>query len=1292
MVWTIRLLGGLKAERPDREITRFRTQKTGALLAYLAYHMARTHSREALIDMLWPDAPLDSGRNSLSIALSSLRHQLEPPGVPAGSVIVADRLSVGLHRASVQTDVGEFEGKLRAATHATNSVERTHLLQEAVAIYAGDLLPGHYEDWVLLEQQRLAGVFQGALRQLTTIFAAAGTMDRALDYARRAVAADPLSEPAHQELIRLLQVSGQSEAARRQFGELERILRQELHSAPAAASQATFREIPGGPVPTAGGARPSTTTDAGPDSGPPGAPTPASPLPAITGAATLLLVGLAAEEAESEQQESTGPPASPPALALRPLIEQHGGMWLRAEEQLVVAAFGRALEGGLCALSLLSSHVDALPSAPECPPIRNDPSPVPETARAPRAERLILHTCELDATDRHSLDTALQDAARVLMAAHPGQVLCTDLTAGLLRSGSAKAEPPALRLTELGTFRLRDTSQAERLFQIEDAGRAPRAFPPPRAAVPDPANLPLPFNRFFGREQELRRLTASLLPVATAPSSSVVAADAESSLGAGRVVTLTGAGGIGKTRLAIQAAFRLLEPYHGAVWFASLADVTEAALLADRIREALRLPPSPGHDPVDQITDFLAQQPALLVLDNFEHLLEDEDARPAAALTGTPAAGRGAHLVGRLIQRLPTLRCLVTSRQRLGLSCERELTVEPLAIPRDLQTAGGDVECVSPEALVLNESVRLFVDRAQAVRPYFQVTPGNAAALASLCNRLEGIPLALELAAARAQVLTPLQMLPQMERRFEFLVSRRRDTAARHRSLRAALDWSYQLLSPDMQRFLNRLSVFRGGWALEAAEHVCEDPPATRETAMDQVPALDRLAHLLECSFLAAEEQRGGMRFRMLETVRAFLAEQLPATEARDLQQRHALYCLRLAEASESALASERQREWLDRLEAEVDNLRAALAWCLETDRTLAQQLAGALWRFWMLRGYLSEGREWFHRVLEAAGRTAIPAPAHFPHREAVARAKALHGAAVLAHLQSDNQAALAMAHEAGRLYEEAGDHAQLCGLLGYTADIIDALGDPGAAAALYREALGIARRVQDAPGMAYALSGIGRLQADHEGKPEEAAVSLQESLAIYRALGDKHHTSMLLWHLGYLALGRNDPAEAERLFEEDYALSRELGNVRHIATGLCNLGTAALRRRDYERARALFSDSLSLHRRLGQTRSVAWVLENLAQVARALGHQHEASALATQSLAMRRSLNDRQGTANMLLTMAGYAVEDGDLPAAHSLSAEALEIARELDSAPLRSAALSRLEVISAAEANTASTSVDME
>lgn len=941
--WRIELLGGLRARTTDsvegRVVARFRTQKNGELLAYLASYLQRTHAREELIELLWPECDLNAGRNRLSNALSSLRHQLEPPGIPAGAVLQTDRAFVRLNPALVATDVAEFEAALESAASAASHLERSQFLTTAVELYRGPLLPGYYADWLRPEQERLAGLHLQGLLELVECFSHAGEMARALEYTRRAVAADPLREETHRELMRLHLAAGEPAAALQQYRQIEQLLKEELGTAPALATR-TLAQKAG--LPGAGGLGSQERLGATGSAGNLGsrhrsATPPAShPYPAQipTGTVTFLFTDIEGSTAAYERAgEAYREALASHHATLRDELRRHGGHEAKEAGDSFLIAFGAArdaLEAAVAAQRRLTAH--GWPAA-----------------TGPLRVRMAIHTGDVELAGGEYQGLVLHRASRMLTAAHGGQILCSEAAAGLLQ----RDLEVDLRLVDLGIYRLRDVPAPERLFQVAYPDMPQRQFPPLRAEAGVAGNLPPSFTRFFGRDAELAALAGLLAPVGDADPQSGRGARADGPAGpelstpnrqpSTRLVTLTGPGGTGKTRLALETARRLAEHYSGAVWFVPLGDTEGTERLLDAALAALRLPRAAQLEPLDQLVEALGQQPSLLVLDNFEQLV----------------AG-GAILVHELLVRMPSLQCLVTSRQRLDLAGEREFPVQPLPRPGG---AGG----WAPEQLLAFESVQLFVDRAQAVKPDFQVTAANAAALAELCDRLEGIPLAVELAAARAQLLTPAQMRAQLSRRFDFLVSRRRDVPERHRTLRGALDWSYQLLSPELQRIFAHLSVFRGGWSLEAAEAVClsDDPDRASSSAIDP---LDLLAELRDGSLVLVDEAQEGFRFRMLETLREYAAEKMAPEESQAVRRRHVAYYMTLAEAGNEALRGPQQAAWLERLDLELPNLRAALTATVEPgagpDPESALRLAGALWRFWSTRGYSREGLETLRGVL----------------------------------------------------------------------------------------------------------------------------------------------------------------------------------------------------------------------------------------------------------------------------------------------------------------------------------------
>jgi predicted ATPase/DNA-binding SARP family transcriptional activator len=1176
--WRITLLGELRAEGGARVFTRFCTQKTGALLAYLAYFLDRAHPRDTLIDLLWPQAELQAGRNSLSVALSSLRHQLEPPGVPAGSVILADRASVRLSPEAVTTDVGDFDTALAAAERADSGMERVQHLTRAVELYRAELLTGSYEEWVLQERGWQAERYFSAVSQLLARLEEVGELSQALEVARQGVRIDPLREELHRELIRLLGAAGQPEAGLRQYRELERLLKEELEAEPGAATRALARNLEqrasqpaaGRRQPVAGSRQPvdeepaPTTAMVGSAEDSTGYRLPATgSLP--SGTVTFLLTDV---EGSTRRWERTGD-VFETALAshhglLRRAFRRHNGYEVKEMGEAFLVAFERAGDALACAVAgqrALAAH------------------PWPE-AVGPLQVRMALHTGDVHPQegDYHSL--LLHHAQRMLAAGHGGQILCSEASAGLLR----RSLEPDLKLRELGIYRLRDVAMPERLFQVEYAGMTRTAFPPLKAEAGYASHLPLPLTRFFGREEEIEQLEKMLL----APE--------------GRLITLMGPGGSGKTRLALEVARRLVGEWHGAVWFVPLADLTDARRIGEAIRDAMRLVDSTDADPLEQVVEALSRQPSLLLLDNLEHLL------------GPPADGApcfGTAPVRALLERVPSLTLLVTSRQRLNLTGEREFLVPSLPIPDAAQ---------SPAELLQCESVQLFVDRAQAVRPDFQVTARNAAAVAALCQRLEGIPLAIELTASRAQILTPAQMLAHLSprplrsgegagpaaspgdrsRRFDFLVSRQRDLAARHRTLRAAMEWSYRLLSPELQRFFAGLSVFRGGWTLAAAEEVCEAELS-----------LDYLAQLRECSLVLAEEGGEEIRFWMLETLREYAREQCPAPELAAMEERHAAYYLALAEQAAPELEGSGQADWLDRLEREHDNLRVALAWSVARERAeVGLRLAEALGRFWEIRGHLNEARERLAQLLAIPGaeaRTAL-------------RAGVLSRAGLLAYSQGDGRTAQSLLEESLAIRRELDNRSGVAVSLHNLGLVAEQQGDLAAARSLYEESLALRRKLGGRLGIAMSLNELGLL-AEAQGDLEAARALLAESLAIKRELGNRRTLISSLNNLGSVMYRQGDHDTGHGLLEEALAIGRELGDKPGIALCVHNLGRFAWDRGEYAVARSHYAESLSIERELGNKRGIAEDLEALGKVVGALGQPERAARLMGAAAAVRDAI-----------------------------------------------------------------------
>jgi len=842
----------------------------GEMLAYLAYHAGRPQRREALIEAFFPDA----AESTFRVALNRLRRLLEAPDLGEEMGLVSDRTHVWLEARLFVTDVAEFDAAIRAARKATQADAERAFLEVAVGLYRGELLPGYDNDWIVPERLRLAEAYIRALSRLAVLAADGGDLEQAQEHAQRAVRADPLREDTQRELIRLYLAQGRTAAARRQYGEFQRVLSDMLGMAPS-----------------------------------------------------------------------------------------------REMEALIATAGAR-------------------PVAP--------------------------------------------------------------------RSGS---RPNAVAATGV-------------------------------------SRLPATFTPLFGREDEIERVLDHLL-------------DGTSSL-----ITLTGMGGTGKTRLALEVAHRLrptVEAIAGCIYWVPLSHLTEASQIVGAIADAIReVSPATPADSLPEIARALSTQPSVLALDNFEHLHTD-----------------GVVILQELRQRLPQLTCLVTSRQRLSLPGEIAVPIPPLDVPARAGT---------PALMLEFPAIQLFVDRARTIRPEFQVTARNITSIVRLCDRLEGIPLAIELAAAWIEVMSPSEILAHLSQRFVLLVSDRTDISPRHRTLQAAVAWSYHLLPEEIQRFFARLSVFRGGWTEESAQWVCQEPQA-----------LHFLRALRERSLILAEQMGDGTRFRMLETLREFGAEHLSAAETEALEDRHRDRFVTLAETAYSHRTDAQFPEWLQRLEVEQDNLRAALrpVRCPEDDdRPL--RLASALWLFWYVRGHFAEGLEQLKRTLAAA-----------PATPSAARSRALHGAGTLAVARQD----LTLARQ------------------------------------FHEEALALSRTLGDPVGIAGALGSLGML-ACNTADVETARACFHEALTRFQELGSHRNVVATRNNLGVLALQCTDLSGARRHFEAGLALRSEVNDGRVIACLLSGLGSVARRAGNTEKARQSLREALRLQQEAANPAGVIDILVEFAALA----------------------------------------------------------------------------------------------
>ena len=751
--------------------------------------------------------------------------------------------------------------------------------------------------------------------------------------------------------------------------------------------------------------------------------------------------------------------------------------------------------------------------------------------------RMALHSGTAEQRGGDYYGPALNRTARLMEAAHGGQVLLSLATEELVRDHL----PADVALRDMGERRLKDLIRPERVFQLI-APDLPADFPPLKTLDARPNNLPAQTTPFIGREHEIRAIKEQL-------SNAKV-----------RLLTLSGVGGTGKTRLALQAAADMVDEFEQGVFFVPLAALRDPALVLQTIAQAFDVREAAGRQLKEQLKDHLRGKQMLLVLDNFEQVI---DAAP---------------LLSELLSAAPGLKVLVTSREVLRLSGETDYPVPPLSLP--------DLRRLPPlNRLTQYEAVALFIERAVAVKPAFTVTNENAPAVAEICYRLDGLPLAIELAAARVRVLPPQRMLSELSHRLSFLMGGARDLPARQKTLRGAIDWSHDLLTADEQKLFRRLSVFVGGCALEAIDAVCNIEPA--------LSVLETMESLVGKSLVKQTEAHGEARFVMLETIREYARDRLIAAgEAKRVRERHRACFLALAEEAKPKLMGAEQAEWLRRLDQEHDNLRAALDWSLIGPSSRGGlRLCGALQRFWWARGYLSEGRESCGRILGKKG-------AQGPTQE---RAKALNAAGVLAYQQGDYAAARALDEESLAIQRQLGDRKGIAASLNNLGLVACDQGDYSAARALYEESLAIKRELGDRSGIANSLNNLGNVAFD-QAEFALARPLYEESLAIARELVDREGIARVLGNLGNVAKHQGDFASARALHEEGLAIKRELGFRQRIASSLNSLGSLASDQGDFASAQALYHEGLAMVSELGDKLGIAISLEGLAGVVAALG------------------------------------------------------------------------------------------
>jgi predicted ATPase/class 3 adenylate cyclase len=779
---------------------------------------------------------------------------------------------------------------------------------------------------------------------------------------------------------------------------------------------------------------------------------------------------------------------------IRQAVEAHGGVHFKTVGDATQSAFATAAQGVAGALDAQRALLA---------------EPWPRAEDRPRV-RMALHAGMAEPRDGDYLAAPLNRLSRLLDAAHGEQILLSNTVAQLVRD----TLPQGATLTALGEYQLRDILQPEEIFQLcHPALRGD--FPPLNTPGHLPHNLPAHPTPFLGREREVEEIVTLLLRPEV------------------RLVTLTGPGGVGKTRLGLRVAAEVLESFPDGAFLVDLARLTEPELVPSATATALGLREQPGQTFDQTLAEYLREERILLLFDNFEHVL------PAATL------------VADLLASSPELKVLATSRARLGLQAEHEYRVEPLPVP--------DRDALPPvEELASYDAVELFTTRAQTLRPGFRLTSENAPAVAEIVCKLDGLPLAIELAAARVKLLSPQALVDRLDHSLSTLTGGARDLPARQRTLRDTIDWSYDLLTSGEQTLFRRLSVFVGGWTIEAAEALA---------AIDvdeQGDALQVLGTLVDQSLVDERPTPATLpdepRYGMLETIRDFASEQLAASGELDrVEDVFEAFLIGLAEAAEAGLSGPRQPTWLERIEAEHDNLRTALGRMLDRgDGAAALRLAPRLWQFWRARGYPGEGRSWLERTLAVTS-------------------------------QSDVTDRAAAEFGLGKLCIDVGDHA--------------------AAETHFRTCIAMRRTLDDPRRLAEALSSLAVVLVNLR-KYDEARDLGEEALQIFRTQGDQRGTAISLHDLGLVAREQGDYEQAITLLNSSISIWRSLGDPFWIGTVALAIGITHRLTGHVESAKQFLAESDAFFRKVGDRFGVAIVSVENGHLARESGEVGSAIAL----------------------------------------------------------------------------------
>jgi len=789
----------------------------------------------------------------------------------------------------------------------------------------------------------------------------------------------------------------------------------------------------------------------------------------------------------------------------------------------------------------------------------------------------------------------LARAARVMSAAYGGQILVSNDAYEFCKDNCENVRVKNISFRDLGERRLKDVIEPIRLYQVLSKDLR-EDFPPLDTLDARPNNLPLQLTSFIGREKEMKQVKEALK--------------------LNRLVTLASAGGSGKTRLALQTAAEVIDDYEYGVWFVDLAALNDPALLTATIIVALGIKEQSKKTTEETLIDFLKEKEILILLDNCEQLVH-----------------ACADLTERLLSSCSKLKIIATSREALNCKGEKTYRIPPLTMPDPNSN-------YTPEQLAQYESVRLFIERALMVNPEFRVNNENSHALAEICSRLDGIPLAIELAAARTNALPVVKIYERLDDRFSLLTGGKRTALPRQQTLRALIDWSYDLLSGEEKLLWCRLSVFSGGWTLEAAEEICSDDKINKSVI------LDLLSQLTEKSVIIYDESKE--RYRILESIKQYGIEKL--SDGYEVYLRHLNFFLELSEKAALQLRSEKARFWLDTIDADHSNFISAIDWSVSNE--IADKgaiIAAALGNFWNTAGHYSTGIRLNENILQST--RAI---------DKSSKVKVLTWLCVFKYHQGDYEQVRRYSEECLAISKTISDKKGIAESLHNLGKVADIKGDYEQAKKYHEESLAFKNEIGDKNGMADSLQSLGNLSVD-QGDYEKAQKYFEESFAIKKEMGDKKGMASNMNSLGCLSSFQGDYEQAKKYHEESLAYNKDIGSKMGVAISMGNLGMIAFNQGEYEQAKKYYEESLAIRKELGNRKGMADYMHNLGGIVYTQGDYEQAKKYFEDSLAVRKEIGDRIGMADSLNNLGGVMYTQGDYEQAKNYFEESLATRKEI-------------------------------